>query len=219
MRCPVCGTEYAFFERKCTRCDADLIDPDAEADGAADEAAHGAPDTHLVSVFKTSDPAVLPLATMALEAEGIEYLLRNAGKSDSLQWMMSQDPTNRPMAIEIHVASDVAAKARDLLVDLENPGQPIVTPDAADSPALTTPEPPAAMLEDAVTGEALGTITEYDLQEITSRLEEEQPHQYFITGETVDMLKDARASAALVDLLRRAVGADGSGRVIRWVVK
>ena len=68
-------------------------------------------DARLVSVFKTDDPAVLPLATMALETEGIEYFVKHAGKSDSLQWMMSQDPTTRPIAVEIVVGPDVAAKS------------------------------------------------------------------------------------------------------------
>ena len=219
MRCPVCGTEYAFFEKKCTRCDADLVDDQAAGDGATDEATEATPDTGLVAVFKTSDPAVLPLATMALDGEGIAYLVRNAGKNDSMRWMMSQDPTNRPMVIEIVVASDVAAKARDLLVDLENPSGQFIAPTTAEESSLTSAEAPSALLEDAVSGERIGTITESDLQEITSRLEEEQPHQYFITGETVDMLQEAGASAGLIDLLRQAVGADGSGRVIRWVVK
>ena len=31
------------------------------------------PDARLVQVFRTDDPALLPLATMALEGEGIEY--------------------------------------------------------------------------------------------------------------------------------------------------
>ena len=70
-----------------------------------------------MSIFRTDDPGVLPLATMALEAEGIEYAVRNAGKADSLQWQMSQPPTNRPVVLEIVVAGDTAAKARDLVVD------------------------------------------------------------------------------------------------------
>ena len=179
-------------------------------------------DTRLVHVFKTSDPAVLPLAKLTLEGEGIEYIVKTAGRADSLEWMMTQDPTNRPMAIEIHVASDVAAKARDLLVDLENSPPAVLPAGATDLSPSSTTEPPAALLEDAVTGETIGTITESDLQEITSRLhpeDEEQPQQYFITGETVDMLKEAGADQGLVDLLRRAVGADGSGRTVRWVVR
>ena len=77
------------------------------------------PDARLVQVFRTDDPALLPLATMALEGEGIEYHVRHAGTEDSFEWQMSQTPTTRPVVVEIVVASDVAARARDLLVDLE----------------------------------------------------------------------------------------------------
>jgi hypothetical protein len=229
MHCPRCGTQYAFFEKKCTRCNIDLVEGDAPEAGPAmfaasrDEAQspNGGeqPDASLVSVFKTSDPGLLPLATMALEGEGIEYFVKNAGKSDSLQWMMSQDPTNRPIAVEILVGSDVAAKARDLLVDLENP-MPAAAPSVVSSSAdLAAAEPPTVTLEDAVAGTVVGAITESQLQELTSRLEEESDHTYFLTGETVDMLQTAGVDAGLIDLLRRAVGADGSGRAIRWVVR
>ena len=78
------------------------------------------PDTRLVSVFRTGDPGLLPLATMALDEAGIEYLLRHAGKSDSFDWMMSQTPTNRPIDQEILVTSDVADQARALLGDLSS---------------------------------------------------------------------------------------------------
>ena len=121
------------------------------------------PDASLVSVFKTDDPAVLPLATMALEGEGIEYFVKHAGKSDSLQWMMSQDPTTRPIAVEIWVASDVAAKARELLVDLENP-VPAAAPSGVPAADLASSEPPTVTLEDAVTGTVVGGITESQLQ-------------------------------------------------------
>ena len=30
MHCPVCGTQYAFFEKKCTKCNVDLV-PDGES--------------------------------------------------------------------------------------------------------------------------------------------------------------------------------------------
>jgi len=229
MHCPRCGTEYAFFEKKCTRCDVDLVDGEArEAKPAmfatsADEdesPKYGElPEATLVSIFKTSDPGLLPLATMALEGEEIEYFVKNAGKSDSLQWMMSQDPTSRPMAVEIMVGSDVASKARDLLVDLESPIPPMPDTDVAAASSLASPEPPTVTLEDAVAGTVVGAITESQLQELTSRLEEEGPHEYFLTGETVDMLQTAGADATLIDLLRNAVGADGSGRAIRWVVR
>ena len=158
MHCPRCGSQYAFFEKKCTRCNIDLVEGDAPEAGPVmfaasrdeDQPPNGGelPDASLVSVFKTSDPGLLPLATMALEGEGIEYFVKNAGKSDSLQWMMSQDPTNRPIAVEILVGSDVAAKARDLLVDLENPMPSAAPSGLSPSADLAASEPPTVTLED-----------------------------------------------------------------------
>ena len=141
-------------------------------------------DGRLISVFQTSDPGVIPLATMALEAEGIEYSVRSAGKADTLQWTISQPPTNRPVVMEILVTSDVASRARDLVVDLEraspgiSPADPAAIPESAD--------PPTVRLEDAATGLPLGAITEAQLQELSSHLEEESPRQYFLDGPTID---------------------------------
>ena len=175
-------------------------------------------DDNLVSIFKTEDPGVLPLATMALEAEGIDYYIRSAGKVDTLQWLMSQPPTNRPRVLEIVVAPDVAARARDLVVDLEQPIglggpaplEPSAIPDAMDPPTVT--------LENASTGISIGAITENQLQELSSRLEEEAPGQYFVDAATIDMLESASADAPLVELLRGAIG-NSQGMSIRWLVR
>ena len=174
------------------------------------------PDARLVSIFKTDDPGVLPLATMALEAEGIEYSLHSEGKADSLEWQMSQQPTNRPVVMEILVAGDVAGRARDLVADLERPLAGLAPADPAT--IVDTLDPPAIWLEDAVTDRLLGQISEAQLQELTSRLDEEAPEQYFVDGEAIDTLVAAHTDGALVALLREAVG-DGGGLVIRWAVR
>ncbi len=106
-------------------------------------------DDKLVSIFRTEDPGVLPLATIALDAEGIAYSVRSAGKADTLQWTISQKPTNRPVVMEIVVTADVAAKARDLVVDLE---QPFPEPPADPGAAADAADPPTIRLEDAATG-------------------------------------------------------------------
>ena len=174
------------------------------------------PEARVVSVFRTDDPAVLPLATMALEAEGIEYQVRNAGKADSFDWQMSQTPTSRPQVLEIVVASDVAARARDLLADLQNSGGQAA---GAAAPAAIPQDPPSITIEDASSGLTVGAITESQLQELTTHLEEEAPQQYFVTPETVEMLKDANADPALVALLQTAVGSRSEGVSLRWVVR
>jgi len=176
-----------------------------------------ADDIRAVRVFKTEDPAILPLATMALEAEGIEYVVKHAGKVDSLGWTLSQFPTNRPVVMEIVVGSDVASKAKELLADLEQSTAGDVPADPAPPEPMTLSEPPSIALEDAASGIKVGDITESQLQELTSRLEEESPQQYFVTSGTVEMLQEAGVESSLVAMLREAVGADG--RAIRWTVR
>ena len=163
----------------------------------------------LVPVFKTDDPALLPLATMALEGEGIEYQVRHAGKSDSYDWLLGQTPTTRPVVVEIVVTSDVAAKARDLLVDLEK-----------SSPSAVPPaDPPTVTLEDAGSGLAIGTITEWQLQELTAHLEEEASQTYFVTAETLEMLQDSDVESGVIDMLRPVVASRPDGVSIRWAVR
>jgi len=174
------------------------------------------PDSPLVQVFRTDDPALLPLATMALEGEGIEYQVRHAGKEDSFEWQMSQTPTTRPVVVEIVVASDVAARARDLLVDLE--GSTPAGASASIPPADPSADIPTVTLEDAESGLSIGTIGESQLQELTTHLEEEKPQQYYVTPETVEMLQDAGTDATLVAALRELVSAR-PGVSVRWIVR
>jgi hypothetical protein len=177
------------------------------------------PDSRLESVFKTDDPGLLPLATMALESAGIEHIVRNEGKVDSLDWAMSQPPTIRPRVVEILVTSDAAARARELLADLANSAAASAASAEVTTDAVIESEPPTVTLEDAATGTTIGQITESQLQEITSRLEEEASQQYRLTPDAVDDLEKAGVDAALVALLRQSVGPHDSGRLIRWVVR
>ena len=159
-------------------------------------------DDGFVSIFKTTDSGVLPLATMALEAEGIEYVVRSGGTGQQPEW-------------NIVVFQDVATKARDVVLDLENvPGMP---PSLAAIPIPDNPEPAAITLEDAASGIRIGAITESQLQDLTARLEEDSPQQYFVDTATIDMLKTAGADEGLIATLEHAVGG-GTGLVIRWRV-
>ena len=67
------------------------------------------------------------------------------------------------------------------------------------------------------TGALLGHITPEDLQFLNDQLEEESSSDtdYFIHPSTVDMLEAAGGSAALVSLLRQAVGSS-DGVDIVW---
>jgi len=66
-------------------------------------------------------------------------------------------------------------------------------------------------------GGFLGTIDEADLQVLLDHLEEETETDtdYYITADTVDMLREDGASAGLVGLLERAVGSS-EGVEISW---
>lgn len=66
-------------------------------------------------------------------------------------------------------------------------------------------------------GDLLGEITETELSSLTNFLEEEsaEDRDYYITGDTIDYLETNGADAALVALLRKAVGAQ-EGVEIRW---
>ena len=67
------------------------------------------------------------------------------------------------------------------------------------------------------TGALLGTVDENDVQCLVDVLEEEDSKDvdYFIDLLTVDILEDNGASAALTDMLRKAIGA-AEGIDIRW---
>jgi hypothetical protein len=66
-------------------------------------------------------------------------------------------------------------------------------------------------------GDLLGEISETELQSLTNLLEEEsaEDRDYYITIDTVDYLASKGADAALIALLRSAVG-DQGGIEIRW---
>ena len=72
-------------------------------------------------------------------------------------------------------------------------------------------------LRDAERGTQLGTITEQQLKFLIDALEEESmsDNDYYITADTIEMLKTDGADADLVGLLRRALG-NREGLDIRW---
>lgn len=168
----------------------------------------------LISVFKTDDPGLLPLAKIALESAGIEYEARSAGKTDNLQWTLSQRPTNRPFVMEILVASDVAAQATEILADLNSSA----TTAASDPSLLTgTAETQTIRVEVAETGTTLATVTEAELQELGSHLEDAGPQQYLVDQEALTRLRRAGAGDELLLRLETALG-EGENIKIRWIV-
>ena len=75
----------------------------------------------------------------------------------------------------------------------------------------------AITLYDNDSGAAIGGISESDLKFMIDNLEEEtsDDQDYYLRRETVAMLAERGASAALVELLRTALG-DREGVEVRW---
>jgi hypothetical protein len=183
----------------------------------SDDSVHPDADANAVRVFTTDDAAVLPLATMALDNESIAYQVKHAGKADSMNWLMGQTPTTRPVVLDIFVAPDVAARATEILSDLSSkPAQAVARSEGA--PLSEGTDPPAIHLEYAATGSSLGVITEAQLQELTSHLTELGPQEYRIDDSAIRELESSSADPMLIDLLRTALSG-ATDLVIRWAVR
>ena len=197
------------------------------------------PTTPLVSVFRTTDAGLLPLAELALRGEFIEYTVRRFSADVRRAYGVNVTDFNNPLdPAEIVVASPDARRARDVLADLAGPNA--MVPDEADLPEAPPDEaeaeagtpapdgepgarvPPDARiaLSDGETGMPLGTISGAQVQILIDRLEEESEtsRHYYIDGPTIDMLVDQGADQALIDVLRRALGGR-AGVEIRWAAQ
>jgi len=66
-------------------------------------------------------------------------------------------------------------------------------------------------------GAVVGTIGEDDLRLLTGQLEEEDSEDtdYYVSPDTIEMLKDAGAGADLIRILTEAVG-DSEGVELAW---
>ncbi len=73
----------------------------------------------LVTILSTGDRGAIAMAKSLLEAEGIQYLVKNEAAQDLLAYggFGGFNPIAGP--IEIQVAEEDAEKARELLKDLE----------------------------------------------------------------------------------------------------
>lgn len=67
------------------------------------------------------------------------------------------------------------------------------------------------------TGQAIGSVSENDLQVLVDQLEEEDSEDtdYYISGDTIDLLEENGASADLLRVLRQALG-DAEGIEVSW---
>jgi processive 1,2-diacylglycerol beta-glucosyltransferase len=177
-------------------------------------------DVELVTVFETADAALLPLATATLEQAAIDYGFRNA--RDQFPVVFGHPPAFVDVegSVEVVVRASDAARARELLTDLETPvdGAPAVA-----APPVSIKAAPAAggiksvALTDTGTGRIAGRITDEQLQFLVDELEEEssEDQDYYFDAATVDLLASAGADADLLELLRRVI-AGREGVELRW---
>ena len=73
-------------------------------------------------------------------------------------------------------------------------------------------------LRDKVTNEPLGTIDDDELRFLVDELEEESPtdRDYYISSDTIDLLRADGAPSSLLTLLKRILGSE-EGIEVRWV--
>ena len=211
--CPACGERFKWFEERCDRCGAALVDrrPGGEP----------MPDAALVPVFESSELGAIDLARVALEQEGIEYVAREPPEAirrpadDRLgRWM-----NVRRGPVALFVLENDADRARALLANLQEETGPAPASSAvgavagASRPAGT----PTILLRDAERGTLVGRINEAQLALLLDHLEQESEDDraYYIDAATIDMLTGAGADETLVTLLRRAL-AGREGVEVRW---
>ena len=110
MFCPECRGEYVEGIRQCDACGVDLVE-------SLTEPAHD--NRPLVTVFKTPDPALVPVIHSLLQDAGIPYTIRNEeilGLFPATAVGLAIDP--RSKGAEVQVPADRADEAKRLLEDL-----------------------------------------------------------------------------------------------------
>ncbi len=116
MTCPSCGSEFGGSPEACPGC------------GVALAAAPGPPpnpDIELVSIFRTGDAGLIPLAKSLLDSENIEYLVRGEAVQDlfgSGRLGAGYNIVTGPAEFVVRQAD--ADRARALLADLTSSTTP-----------------------------------------------------------------------------------------------
>jgi Putative prokaryotic signal transducing protein len=183
-----------------------------------------AADADLVPVFETTEAALLPLASSALEQAGVEHAVQNRGVSDQIlghRSSMTVGETEAPLLIVVRAEDE--SRARDALRELSTS---LITPPVATAAAPVTrstfaPEngTPSADVEitEAESGAHIGRLTPSQFDSLAAHLEMESTtdDDYYIDEATMAMLEDKGADPAAVALLRRAL-AGRSDVTIRW---
>jgi len=208
MICPQCHRRYKWYETTCPDDGATLVE-EPNDDKPLD----------LVSVFTTKESGLLPLAEMALRDEKIEYFVHQGTPSVPMFTRHTAPDMNYPVdATQIVVRREDAERAHDLLADLENAG-PVEASTLEPTPAEWEPAPQGNVeLLDTDTKASIGRVTEEQLQQLKDALEEDEgaPDEYYIAAGTIEVLEDQQVDAAVIAMLRKALG-EREGIQIRWI--
>jgi hypothetical protein len=211
--CPNCGEKYKWYEAECPACRVALVQIPSDQQPS--------PETPLVSVLVTEQPGLLPLAQMALEQDGIEYMVQNRGLSDQIIGHRSTMVVGQSKApLEVLVRAEDASRARGLLHDLEIAGAaapPDVASVASAAQAPAVGGDAGVELTDAETGATIGHVTRAQFRSIAAQLEVEstEDNDYYIDASTLELLEAQGADATAIELLRRALGTR-PGMDVRW---
>jgi hypothetical protein len=216
--CPDCGAEFDEpVSPLCPNCGRAL----GEASGPP------RPGSALVPVLNVSETGLLHLARLTLDQAGMEYLVRDVGMSESYFGRRSNPIIGETVPpLEIVVRAEDAAKARELLANLEAfPTAPPAPepPEAAAGQMRSSSTLPSDNSDEVVdlfnleTGALIGTVSDAQFETIAEHLEQESTDDddFYIDGATIAMLEQDGADAAGLALLRKALGTQ-QGLDIRW---
>ena len=202
--CPNCGERYKWYEAECPNCHVALVDAPDEQERLKN--------LELTVVFRTMEPGLLPLATLALEERGIEFVSRLSGSDALTAGGVAYRGTTPEAPVEILVRTEDAAAASELLRDLEAQGKES-SAGASPSPSAPIPFPTTKAtgdveLVDLASKNVVGRITRDDLAWLNSQLEKESEddRDYYFDRPTLDMLEGKGASPGLMAVLRGALG-------------
>ncbi|HET9369328.1 MAG TPA: zinc ribbon domain-containing protein [Vicinamibacterales bacterium] len=208
--CPACDARRPWFEDACPECGTALVPlPDRYAKD---------PEQALVTVLTAVDPALLPLAKLALDGARIEYTVRHP----ELTTLLGGREVNTPAGSgdepwTINVRQSDAARARELVADLETAGASVQTPLETSMEWAETP-PPVELFE-SDTDLTVGHITEEQLEWLSEQLDEDavRDREFVLDPALISSYEAAGAEPGLVAALRRALGSRREVR-LRWAL-
>ena len=114
MFCPRCGGEYRAGFTECADCQVTLVKQPVDVDQAPAQ-----PMLELVTVFKSGNPAIVPLAKSVLESAEIRFITKGESVQDLIGWGRFPAGLNFVVGpVEFQVAMEDAEEARRVLEDL-----------------------------------------------------------------------------------------------------